>query len=161
MHEWSASKEHEQSASIVGTRESWKQESGLLGWPTVVRYPSDDDRWGGVRRHVERVCECVRESVRCVLGSAGDSYYYYSSGLVLCWEPWRLPAGFGLLLLLAAGLGVSLLHLASRHGTPSQHDLLLHRCAIRRLCFFCVCLSKGSQQPKPTKPYMRAGSHLV
>ena len=36
---------------------------------------SDDDRWGGVRRHVERECVC---EVRCVLGLAGDSYYYYS-----------------------------------------------------------------------------------
>ena len=117
---------------------------------------SDDDRWGGVRRHVERVC------VRCVLGSVGDSYYYYSC-LVLCW------CRGGSLLVLAATTAaaaelessVSLLHLASRHGTPSQHDLLLRRCAIGRLCLFCVCLSKGSQQPKPSKPYMRAGSHLV
>ena len=97
--------------------------------------------------------------MRCVLGLVGDSYYYYSC-LVLCW-----CRGVSLLVLAATTAAaaaelessVSLLHLASRHGTPSQHDLLLHRCAIGRLCLFCVCLSKGSQQPKPSKPYMRAG----
>jgi hypothetical protein len=98
--------------------------------------------------------------VRCVLGLAGDSYYYYSSGLVLCW-----CRGVSLTVVLVTTAGVSLLHLASRHGTPLQQDLLLlHRCAIPSavcFCFFCVCLSKGSQQPKPSKPYMRAGSHLV
>jgi len=49
--------------------------AGLARQWCAIRVTTID---GVVRRHVECVCE------RCVLGSAGDSYYYYS-GLVLCW----------------------------------------------------------------------------
>lgn len=48
--------------------------------------------------------------------------YIVVSGSVLV--PWRLPDCLAYLLLLLLSWSVSLLHLATRHGTPSQHDLL-------------------------------------
>jgi hypothetical protein len=69
--------------------------------------------------------------------------------------PWRLPACLVYYCCWPLSWSVSLLHLATRHGTPSQHDLLLlHRCAIGRL--FLLCLSEQGEPAAETHQTLHA-----
>ena len=131
-------------ASGVGGEGGRIRSRSLVCWPGPTSsgaLVNDDDRARGAC-----VCEVYRRVV-CA-GWAGDSYYYYSA-LVLCWVPWRLPDCLSVSLVVHCLSRCFILPPDTVHHRSTICCCTVVPPAVSFCSCFCVCLSKGSQQPKP------------